>query len=153
MSGPAGSGKSTWAENMRIKQWDAGDRPFRIISSDVIRFEKFGAYKIPQEQEKQVIPAMLNEIRWAKSGRFNVIVDVAICKNKSRIKWFNRLKSCGYDDIELVIVEVPLETALRQNASRDRKVPEEVIKDMYRMLEEPTQAMYDMFSKITKVTR
>lgn len=152
MSGPAGSGKSTWAENKRLESQASGNLPYQIVSSDKIRFEKFGAYKISPKEEKQVIPAMMEEIKLYSAGGFSVIVDVAICKNKSRRKWFNRLKQY-YDDIELVIINASLETCVKQDAGRDRHVPVEVITDMCNMLEEPTEEMKQMFSKITVVER
>lgn len=152
MSGPAGSGKSTWAENKRLESQASGNLPYHIVSSDKIRFEKFGAYKISPKEERQVIPAMMEEIKLYSVGGFSVIVDVAICKNKSRRKWFNRLKQY-YDDIELVIINTPLHICLKQDAGRDRHVPKNIIENMCNMLEEPTEEMKQMFSKITTINR
>lgn len=150
MSGPAGSGKSTWAEKKRAESQASGNLPYHIVSSDRIRFEKFGAYKISAQEEKQVIPTMMDEIRLYSAGGFSVIVDVAICKNKARKKWFNRLRQY-YDEIDLVILDVPIEKALAQNQTRDRHVPEEIIRQMYGFLEEPDEEMKKMFRRIMKV--
>lgn len=150
MSGPAGSGKSTWAENKQLESQASGNLPYHIVSSDRIRFEKFGAYKISAQEEKQVIPAMMEEIRTYSAGGFSVIVDVAICKNKARKKWYNRLRQY-YDEIDLVIIDVPIEKALEQNRKRDRHVPEDVIRQMYGFLEEPDEEMKRLFKNIVKV--
>lgn len=149
MSGPAGSGKSTWAKQKQANS----DSYYHIISSDEIRYELLGSYWLPVSEEKKVIPEMIKRARMFLLEGFGVIIDVAVCKNKSRIKWFNRLKSCGFDDVELVIIDTPVERCLAQNAQRDRKVPEDVIRQMCSLLEEPTEEMEKMFSKITIIKK
>lgn len=150
MSGPAGSGKSTWAEKKRAESQAYGGLPYHIVSSDAKRFEMFGKYWLEPADEKKIIPALMEEIRLYSAGGFSVIVDVAICKNKARKKWFNRLRQY-YDEIDLVIIDVPVEKALEQNRNRDRHVPEDTIRQMYGFLEEPDEEMKKMFKNIIKV--
>jgi predicted kinase len=45
------------------------------------------------------------------------------------------LNSYGYDKVTAVVIEKPLAVCLRQNASRDRQVPEEVIERMHSSLQ------------------
>jgi len=147
MSGPAGSGKSTWASN-----YIASHNNTVIVSSDSTRFNMYGRFVLASEEEKTIIPDMMKQIERAANNRQDVIVDIAINKNKSRLRWYNKLRPL-YKDVELIIIEVPIEVCLQQNAERDRHVPENVIQDMYAMIEEPTTDMYKQFSKIIKIKR
>lgn len=142
MSGPAGSGKSTWA-----KEYIKNNLNTIIISSDEIRYELFKSYWLTKDEEKQIIPEMLRRVQLAASQGIDVIIDVAVCKNKSRTKWYNRLRQY-YKNILLVIIDVPLEISLKQNEERDRHVPEKVIRDMYDMFDEPDDNIKKLFSEI-----
>lgn len=150
MSGPAGSGKSTWARKKAIESQTDGGRVYHVISSDETRFEMFGKYWLDPADEKKIVPAMMEKVKLAQLGGFNVIIDVAICKNKARKRWYNRLRQYC-DEIDLVIIDVPVEKTLEQNRSRDRHVPEDVIRQMYGFLEEPDEEMKKLFKNIIKV--
>lgn len=145
MSGPAGSGKSTWAE-----KYKKVNNNTIIISSDVVRYDLFKSYTLTREQEKQVVPTMIKQMQEAAKQGLDIIVDVAICKNKSRIKWYNKIRPY-YKDIELVVINTSLEKCIKQNKKRNRHVPEEVIKEMYSMLEEPDEEVKKLFKSITYV--
>ena len=41
------------------------------------------------------------------------------------------LKSYGYTEIEAVVIETPLAKCLERNSSRERKVPDHVVKQMH----------------------
>lgn len=146
MSGPAGSGKSTWA-----KDYITSHPNTVIVASDAVRYDLFGSYNLNRQQERKVIPEMLQRISDASTKGQDVIIDVAICKNKSRIKWYNRIKNL-YKEIDLVIIEVPIELALKRNQQRERHVPEYVIKDMYDIYERPSQEVFCKFTEVTVYT-
>lgn len=148
MSGPAGTGKSTWAKNKQLSSTEE----YRIISSDETRFELFNKYWLDPEDERKIIPTMMNKVRQAYIDNVNIIIDVAVCKNKSRRKWANRINQY-YKDIDLVIINTSIETALAQNKQRDRQVPEDTIKQMFSFIEEPDELTKKLFTNIIEVNR
>lgn len=142
MSGVAGSGKSTWANN-----YAQNNANTLILSTDEIRQKLFNTQYPDRESEKIIRQTILNKAREAASQGINVIVDSAVVKNKSIMRWYRQL--APYFKVrELVIIDTPLEKCLEQNNQRDRHVPESVIKEMFSFKEPLSQEMRDSFDNI-----
>lgn len=125
LSGVAGAGKSTWAAAY------VSQHPNTIsLNTDAIRYELYGAYVLPREQEKVVQRTLVQRAIEASRQGLDVIVDSACVKNKSILRWANKLGPY-FKEKELVVLDSSLETCLRQNNQRDRHVPESVILEMY----------------------
>lgn len=123
--GVPGSGKSTWSLD-RARQ----DDTIRVNRDD-IRFTLFGTYwggKVDEyvvtDVENQMVESGL------RAGR-NVILDATNLHNKN-LKTKLSLASRYGATVEFVDFPVSLATALERNASRERKVPERVITEMFR---------------------
>lgn len=145
MSGIPGSGKSTYAKNL-MKEY--GDR-VRIASSDDIRFELFGAYDYFKGD-----PAMWRELEkrivdWSNLSHPIVVLDACCLTNKVRRKWAKKFRPY-YDFIELVIMETPLFDCIERQKQRERKVPNDVIHNMYCGKQSPESEDYNYFDKITE---
>ena len=143
MSGIAGSGKSTWANKYAQTHENTV-----VISTDALRYELFGAYVLPRDQEKIVQKTIIERIEKAAKEHLNVVLDIAVVINKNRLKWYNRLRQY-YPEVELVFFDIPLEVCLENNTKRDRHVPNYVIKQMDSMKQQPDEELKKLFKSIT----
>ena len=127
MVGAPGSGKSTQVSKLVASHPDA-----IVISGDDIRAELYGDADI-QGNYVEIHDRML-EILEEFVGR-TVILDGTHYRAAYRKEAIAMLNSYGYNKVVAVVVDKPLDVCLRQNASRDRKVPEHVIKTMHNSLQ------------------
>ena len=131
MMGVAGAGKSTW-----IKQNYPDVVP---VSRDAIRFEildeKGGEYF---DHEDEVFNSFIRQIIGSLAVDEVTIADATHLNRKARLKVLSRVRKYA-DEVEVIWIRVPLETALKQNAMRSgrAKVPNDVIKRMYSSIERP----------------
>lgn len=141
MCGVPGSGKSTWVRN--------NFPDITPVSRDAIRFEildKRGGDYFAYEDEvfekfiHQIIGSlMVDEVTIADATHLNV---------KSRAKVLKEVVKFA-DEIEAVVMDVHLLTALERNDMREGRacVPRGVIRRMYFQMETPTAT--EGFTKIT----
>lgn len=127
MVGAPGSGKSTQVSKLIASHPDAV-----VISGDNIRAELYGDADI-QGNYVEIHDRML-EILEENVGR-TVIMDGTHYRAAYRKEAIAMLNSYGYNKVVAVVVDKPLAVCLRQNASRDRKVPEHVIERMHNSLQ------------------
>jgi len=123
MCGIPGSGKSVKAAQI------ARDTNAIIVSSDSIREEIFKDVN-NQDHNSEVFDIMekrtIDNLRNGKSA----IYDACNISAKRRVAFLNKLKKIDcYKHI--VVMATPYELCLRQNWSRQRKVPDDVIQRMY----------------------
>lgn len=142
MSGPAGSGKSTWAE-----KYAKENNNVLILSTDFLRLSLFHTQYPNRKSENIIRKNIVEKAIEASNQNVSVIIDSAVVKNKSILKWWRKLNQY-FDESELVIINTPLEICLKQNQSRDRHVPEEVIKEMYSYKEPLNKEIMDSFDNI-----
>ena len=134
LSGPAGSGKSTYV---------ATNHPDAIVvSRDAIRFallkdgDDYFAY------EDTVLQIFYNEIQNAidSDSEQDIIIDATHLTPKARATCLQNLKNLDKVNLIALSIEVPLATALYRNDKRTgrARVPETVIRNMYRSYKIPT---------------
>lgn len=123
MIGLPASGKSSLAEQI-AKSEDA-----EIVSSDNIRKELYGDENIQGDNNKVFRILQERIINGLKNNR-NMIYDATNISYKTRMAFLQRLNKLEVEKIA-VMVATPYEDCLIRNSQRERKVPEEVIKNMY----------------------
>lgn len=133
MCGVPGSGKSTWLKDKK---------DVLVISRDAIRFQLVKENEEYFSKEKQVFKTFIKTIQDAINSNTTphaIYVDATHITKKSRDKLLNALDLSNVEQIT-VYVKHPLESeAIRRNAKRTgrARVPEEVIRQMYRNFERP----------------
>jgi predicted kinase len=130
MVGLLGAGKSTCLDSI-----DYGNEKPIIHSSDKLREELFGDVN-SQEHNGDLFVELHRRIkRDLKSGK-DVIYDATNLSKKRRIAFLNELKNINCKHY-CVVVLTPLDRCIKQNANRDRVVPEEVIVKMIKNFQPP----------------
>lgn len=129
LCGLPGSSKSTWAEANKE------ELNFTIHSSDAIR-EEFGDVN-DQSKNDLVFNTLHRRIKEDLLNGKNVCYDATNLSRKRRMNFIsNELKNIPCEKI-CVLFATPYEVCLKNNANRERKVPEEVIERMYKNFEVP----------------
>lgn len=124
--GVQASGKSTFA-----KKW-VSEKPLERarVNRDDERFSMFGKYVLPPELETKVTAVEHAKIEALLAAGMSVIVD----SMNLRAKYLKPLlKMASRHNVTVMYKDFPVELdeALRRNASRDRVVPEEVLRKTY----------------------
>ena len=127
MVGAPGSGKST--EVSKLLKLNPGAV---VISGDDIRAELYGDADI-QGNYYEIHDRML-EILEENIGKV-IILDGTHYRSSYRKEALAMLNSYGYTCVSAIVLDKTLDTCLKQNASRDRKVPEHVIERMHKSLQ------------------
>ena len=127
--GIPGAGKSTWLENNKE------ELNFIIHSSDAIR-EELGDVN-DQSKNELVFNILHKRIKDDLLNGNNVVYDATNLSRKRRMNFINNeLKNIPCRKI-CVLFATPVECCKKNNANRERKVPEEVIERMYLNYESP----------------
>lgn len=129
LCGLPGSCKSTWADNNQDKLNAV------IHSSDSIR-EELGDVN-DQSKNENVFNILHKRIKDDLNSCNNVIYDATNLKRKRRINFLhNELRDIPCEKV-CILFATPIETCKKNNASRERKVPEDVIERMVRNFDVP----------------
>lgn len=143
MCGIAGSGKSTWIKNNFPN--------ITPVSRDAIRFdlldERGGEYF---DYEDEVFDKFIRQIIGSLVVDEITIADATHLNKKARAKVLNKVAKFA-DEIEVIVIDVPLKTALERNELREgrSRVPRGVIRRMFFQMEAPTRD--EGFTKITHI--
>lgn len=129
MIGLPGSGKSYRANGL-AKKYNAN-----IHSSDAIREELSGDIN-NQDINDLVFKTLHNRVKEDLRNGKNCIYDACNISYKRRMAFLQELKNIPCKKI-CVLVATPYEECLKNNANRDRVVPEYVIKKMYMSFDPP----------------
>lgn len=121
--GVPGSGKSTLAAKIV-------EKGFHCLNADSIREELYGDAK-EQGDKEQVFSIFFERLEVAFKDARNVIVDNTNLNPKQRKPILDKAQQHGYQDIQLWLLDIPLEVCLRRNSSRERIVPEDIVSNMY----------------------
>jgi putative nucleotidyltransferase with HDIG domain len=147
LCGIPASGKSTWAMQYKEVYHDA-----HIISSDTIREELFGDVA-NQDNNDLVFREVFSRIKnIILNGGCDdkIIFDATNISAKRRRSFLKQIKEIKKNIPILITARVfltPLEKCLEYNNSRERKVPEDVIRRMYFNFSVPTydEEFHDIF--------
>lgn len=139
MVGLPASGKSTIAQQYN-------DKGYTILSSDQMRQELFGDVN-NQENNTILFNALYRDARIKLSQGQNVVIDATNLSSKRRVSGLESiLKNTKKDLIQLdrsnihVVAEIvacPYNECIDRNKSRERKVPNSVIENMYKQWQTP----------------
>ena len=126
VSGYPGAGKDTWLANHRPE--------LPVVSLDACR-EELGIS--PTGNQGRVLQAAREQAVQLLRAGTDFAYSATNLTRMVRAKWIELFADYGAR-IEIVYVEPPFETVLRQNRSRDRVVPEDVIRSLANRVEPPT---------------
>ena len=126
MVGAPGAGKSTYAAKLAKRENAV------VISGDVIRAELYGNENI-QGQWVEIHDRI--ETLVSEAGGKSVVLDGTHYRSSYRKEAIALLQSYGYSQIEAIVLDVPLERCILQNATRQRGVPRYVLVEMHEKLQ------------------
>ena len=145
LCGAPGSGKSVYAAKLAERENAV------IISGDGIRSELYGDAAIQGKWAE--IWERIEEMVSESVGK-TVILDGTHCRAAYRKESIALLQSYGYDEIEAVVVDAPLDTCIMQNAVRQRNVPRYVIVEMHKDLQHSIKGIdKEGFSSISYISQ
>ena len=133
MVGIPGSGKTHFVNSIASSN-------ATIVSRDEIRFSIINDNDEYFSKEKQVFKEYVNRIQSALDKGGVVYADATQLNGVSRTKLINSLDVSNTNVIP-VMVKTSLDKCLKRNAKREgrRRVPDEVIKNMYNSLTDPAE--------------
>src|SRR5690606_7714578 len=121
MLGPSGSGKSTYVRRRF---------PGRIIlNADSIRREITGS-ESDQSRNGEVFRLLRRRLALGLRDGRSVVVDNTNVQQVHREELYRIARDCGAQ-VEVHVMQTPLDECVRRNAARDRRVPDEVIARQY----------------------
>lgn len=126
--GIPGSGKSTVAEGLIAKG-------YMSFNADHIREELYGDAMI-QGDPNEVFGLMYERLEEALIDEKDIVIDNTNVRKSNRRTLIALAKQYGYTDIELWIMDIPLKTCILRNSKRTRVVPEDIIVNMQKILDE-----------------
>lgn len=129
MVGIPGSGKTTYAKKL-VESMEASV----LISSDDIRAELGDVNDM--SKNKEVFAIMNQRVKDKLNNGYFVCYDATSLTKEVRKNLIDEMK-LHCQSFVAVFINTPLEIALERNKSRDRVVPEDVIKDMFKKLQPP----------------
>ena len=123
MVGIPGAGKTTLAKKIV-------EKGFHYLSADPIREELYGN-AAEQGDKEAVFKIFFERLEDAFSKELDVIVDNTNLNPKQRQPLLDKAQAAGYTDIQLWLMDVPLDVCLKRNAARERVVPDDVVANMF----------------------
>ncbi len=121
--GIPGSGKTTLAKKIEVKG-------YCYINADSIREELYGS-AAEQGDKEHVFNIFFERLDALMSEGKDVVIDNTNLNPKQRKPILQRAERFGYSDVQLWLLDVPLDLCLARNKSRDREVPEDIVANMF----------------------
>jgi predicted kinase len=141
MVGISGSGKSIFASGLKTSL------KAELVETDAIRFELTGNAE-DQIQNGRVFSVAKKRINDCLADGKNAIIDATSLSVRDRKEWIEIAK-LNNAEVRAYFVDTPIDVAKRQNASRNRKVPEFVIDKQASKLQSPTKS--EGFDSVTTI--
>lgn len=125
--GVPGSGKTTLAQRLL-------EKGYMSLNADSIRQELWGDPGDQREPEK-VFELFYQRLEEALAEGKDIVIDNTNINTKHRSPILQRAIKAGYQDIQLWILDVPLQVCLDQNRLRARAVPDEIVVNYFNTLQ------------------
>lgn len=126
LAGIPGSGKTTLSQRLI-------DKGFVTLTADQIREELWGD-AAEQNNKEQVFEVFFQRLEEGLRRGWDIVIDNTNINGKHREPIIERARQAGYTDIQIWIIDTPLEVCLERNKMRSRTVPEDIVENMYRSL-------------------
>lgn len=123
MIGVPGSGKTTLARKI-------ADKGFKYINADSIREELYGN-AAEQGDKEEVFALFFKRLDELMKDGTDVIIDNTNLNPKQRKPILDKAQQFGYSDVQLWLLDVPLDVCLQRNKMRERVVPEDIVANMF----------------------
>ena len=128
MCGVPGAGKTHHVQALKAK-----NKHLVVIDGDAISSELYG--NVPHQSNwGEIWDEIEKAVKSAADQGRDVVVDGTHCRKEYREETLSLLREYGYSHIELIVLDVALSKALRQNSQRERQVPEYIIEQMHKDL-------------------
>ncbi|CAN5467296.1 hypothetical protein BH10CYA1_BH10CYA1_47100 [soil metagenome] len=121
--GIPGAGKTTLAKKIM-------EKGFHCLSADPIRQELYGN-AAEQGDKEEVFRIFFERLEAALAKELDIIVDNTNLNPRQRKPLIERAQKAGYTDIQLWLLDVPLDVCLKRNANRERVVPDDIVANMF----------------------
>lgn len=129
MVGIPASGKTTLSRRLT-------ERGYAYFNADDIRQQLWGDSADQREPEK-VFAIFFARLEEALAAGLDIVIDNTNINSRHRSPILERAASFGYTDIQLWVLDVPLEVCLERNRARQRSVPEDIVTNMFNTLTGP----------------
>ena len=153
LAGGPGSGKSWVARRtlggtgMKVINSDAGFKRYaKQVGLDLERMDRFtdDETRLKDKLRARAKSGTKTQLKYAIDERLGLILD-STARDLTRIESEKRaLDFTGYDTY-MVFVNTRLETALRRNLTRDRVVPEMIVRQNHKKVQANRKALQNMF--------
>jgi predicted kinase len=127
--GVPGSGKTTLAQKLI-------QRGYQWFNADSIREELWGDAGDQRDSDK-VYEIFFQRLEKSLAEGVDIVIDNTNINTRHRSPILQRAITAGYDDIQIWILDVPLEMCLQRNKSRERSLPDEIVVNYYNTLQGP----------------
>lgn len=123
MVGVPGSGKTTLAKKLV-------DKGFHYLNADSIRMELYGN-EAEQGDKEEVFTIFFQRLEMALGEGLDIVVDNTNINLRQRKPILERATRFAYADVQLWLLDVPLDVCLQRNAQRQRTVPDDIVANMF----------------------
>lgn len=127
--GVPGSGKTTLAQRLIEKGYIS-------LNADKIREELFGDPTV-QSDNDAVFSIFFGRLEDELAKGSDVVIDNTNTNPKHRGPILQRAIQAGYNDIQIWVLDTPLDICLERNRARGREVPEDIVTKMYQTITGP----------------
>lgn len=141
----AGAGKSTLANKLASE-----NNNLRVVSSDAIREELYGNAE-EQCNPKRVFDEMEERTILLLNAGYDVFYDATNTERKFRVATLEKVANISGVKSIAYVFPLDVERAIRQNASRERHVPEHVIRSMAKKIKSEPPVKEEGFDEIKMV--
>lgn len=121
--GIPGSGKTTLAQKLI-------GRGYECLNADSIRKELYGD-EAEQGDPQKVFTIFFKRLDEVLLRNADIVIDNTNLNFKHRKPILDRAIKAGYKDIQLWLLDVPLDVCLERNKARNRTVSEDIVANMF----------------------
>lgn len=124
--GIPGSGKTTLAKKIEA-------RGYLCLNADSIRQELWGN-ALDQREPEKVFGILYRQLEELLALGKDIVIDNTNLNAKQRKPILELATKAGYTDIQLWLLDVPLDLCLERNKNREKAVPDDVVANLFMIL-------------------